>query len=60
MVMRAAQPVQRMPEAKLRGASMGCAEPHGHAGRQHRRCAFLTSRVPEFLELTNALASAEI
>jgi hypothetical protein len=39
MVMRAAQPVQRMPEAKLLGASKGCAEPHGHVGRQHRRYA---------------------
>jgi hypothetical protein len=39
MVMREAQPVQRMPKAKLLGASMGCAEPHGRVGRQHRRCA---------------------
>ena len=33
MVMREAKPVQRMPEAKLLGASMGFAEPHGHGGR---------------------------
>ena len=33
MVMRGAKPVQRMPEAKLLGASMGFAEPHGHVGR---------------------------
>jgi hypothetical protein len=33
MVMRGAKPVQRMPEAKLLGASMGFAEPHGHGGR---------------------------
>jgi hypothetical protein len=33
MVMRGAKPVQRMPEAKQLGASMGCAEPHGHGGR---------------------------
>jgi hypothetical protein len=38
MVMRAAKPVQRIPEAKLLGAAMGFAEPHGHVGRQHRRC----------------------
>jgi len=37
MVMREAQTVQRTPEAKLLGASMGCAEPHGHVGRQYRR-----------------------
>jgi hypothetical protein len=39
MGMREAQPVQRIPEAKLLGASKGCAKPHGHVGRQHRRCA---------------------
>jgi len=33
MVMRGAKPVQRMPEAKHLGASMGFAEPHGHGGR---------------------------
>jgi hypothetical protein len=33
MVMRGPKPVQRMPEAKLLGASMGFAEPHGHGGR---------------------------
>jgi hypothetical protein len=33
------KPVQRIPEAKLLGASKGFAEPHGHVGRQHRRCA---------------------
>ncbi len=27
------KPVQRMPQAKLLGASMGFAEPHGHGGR---------------------------
>jgi hypothetical protein len=32
MVMRAAKPVQRMPQAKLLGAAMGFAEPHGHVG----------------------------
>jgi len=41
MVMREAKSVQRMPEAKLLGASMDFAEPHGHDGRQHRRCAEL-------------------
>jgi hypothetical protein len=39
MVMRAAKPLQRMPVAKLLGASTGFAEPHGHVGRQHRRYA---------------------
>jgi hypothetical protein len=39
MVMREAKPVQRMPEAKRLGASKGFAEPHGHVGRQPRRCA---------------------
>ena len=38
MVMRGGKPVQRMPVAKLLGASMGFPEPHGHVGRQHRRC----------------------
>jgi hypothetical protein len=38
MVMRGAKPVERMPPAKLLGASMGFAEPHGHVGRQQRRC----------------------
>jgi hypothetical protein len=38
MIMREAKPVQRMPEAKLLGASKGLGEPHGHVGRQHRRC----------------------
>jgi hypothetical protein len=33
MVMRGAKPVQRTPQAKLLGASMGFAEPHGHGGR---------------------------
>jgi hypothetical protein len=41
MVMREAKSVQRMPKAKLLGASMDFAEPHGHVGRQHRRCAIL-------------------
>jgi hypothetical protein len=36
MVMRDAKPVQRMPEAKLLGASMGFAEPLGHGGRDPR------------------------
>ena len=34
-VMREAKSVQRMPEAKLLGASMDLAEPHGRVGRQH-------------------------
>jgi hypothetical protein len=33
MVMREAKSVQRMPVAKLLGASMDFAEPHGHDGR---------------------------
>jgi hypothetical protein len=36
--MREAKSVQRMPEAKLRGASMDFVEPHGPVGRQHCRC----------------------
>ena len=43
MDMREAKSVQRMPEAKLLGASMDLAEPHGRAGRQHGRCDQLMS-----------------
>jgi len=39
MVMREAKSVQRMPVAQLLGASKDFAEPHGHDGRQRRRCA---------------------
>jgi hypothetical protein len=35
---RSANAERLMVPGKVRGASMGFAEPHGHVGRQHRRC----------------------
>jgi len=67
MVMRGAKPVQRIPEAKHLGASMGFAEPHGHGGRASQiRAGRVVGSTPNVQLLTpkaieaRQLTSAEI